>query len=118
MLGSVMNEVHPQLLEHQVSCVKEGHSLNDADLVIIKMETPVKDPVQNRGNLESYRNRREVEHSMRSLRRCRREGVGVSEMQLEVIPDHSLSRECEVHMELLCGIQYVSVLPKCTQVII
>ena len=107
--------------------MKEGHSLNDADLVITKMETPVKDPVQKRGNLESYRNRREVEHSKQSLRRCRGDGVGVSEMQLEVIPGHSLSRECEVHMELLCGIalsaqcsvhlQNVSVLPKCMQVI-
>ena len=107
--------------------MKEGHSLNDADLVITKMETPVKDPVQKQGNLESYRNRREVEHSKQSLRRCRGEGVGVSEMQLEVIPGRSLSRECEVHTELLCGItisaqctvhlQNISVLPKCTQVI-
>ena len=108
--------------------MKEGHSLNDADFVITMMETPVKDPVQKQGNLESYRNRREVEHSKQSLRRCRGEGVGVSEMQLEVIPDHSLSRECEAHKELLFGItlsaqcsvhlQNVSVLPKCTQVII
>ena len=94
--------------------MKEGHSLNDSDLVITKMETPVKDPGQKRGNLESYRNRREVEHSKQSLRRCRGEGVGVSEMQLEVIPGHSLSRECEVHTELLCGIALSA---KCTQVI-
>ena len=103
--------------------MKEGHALNDANLVITIMEAPLKDPVQKRGNLESYRNRREVEDS-KSLRRCRGEGVGVSEMQLEVIPGHSLSRECEVHTELLCGItlsaqysvhlQNVSVLPKCT----
>ena len=52
-----------------MSCVKEGHSLNDADFVITMMETPVKDPVQKQGNLESYRNRREVEHSKQSLRR-------------------------------------------------
>ena len=56
------------------------------------------------GKLESHRNRREFEDNKQGLRRCRGEGAGVSEMQLQAIPDHSLSREHEFHMELLCGI--------------
>ena len=54
-----------------MSYVKEGHALSDTDLVITIMETPVKDPVQKQGKLVSHRNRREVEDSKQSLRRCR-----------------------------------------------
>ena len=61
-------------------------------------------PVKEWGKLESHRNRREFEDSKQSLRRCRGEGPGFSEMQLQAIPDHSLSREHEFHTELLSGI--------------
>ena len=61
------------------------------------VEVPVKDPVQNWGKLESCKNRREVEHSKQSLRRCRGDGMGVSRMDLEAISGraHKLGREHE-----------------------
>ena len=76
---------------------KGAHALYDTDLVVTIVEVPVKDPVQNWGKLESRRNRREVEHSKQSLRRCRGEGVGVSRMDLEAISGraHTLGREHE-----------------------
>ena len=77
-----------------------AHALYDTDLVVTIMETPVKEW----GKLESHRNRREFEDNKQGLRRCRGEGPGFSEMQLQAISDHSLSREHEFHMELLCGI--------------
>ena len=61
-------------------------------------------PVKEWGKLESHRNRREFEDNKQGLRRCRGEGAGVSEMQLQAIPDQSLRREHEFHTELLCGI--------------
>lgn len=77
-----------------------AHALYNTDLVF----TTWKHQWKNGGNL----NHTGIEGKLRTVSRVwggeKGRVLGVSEMQLQAIPDHSLSREHEFHMELLCGI--------------